>query len=369
MSTTRIVTALALTVVAASDVAAQVAEPRVVAQAIEAAGATNDSSEGPYLELGQMIPGSGWISAGPGYRHLFLNDRAVFDGSAALSWRAYKIAQVKVELDELAHGRLLVGSQAFWQDATQIDYFGVGSATHVDDRAQYRLHTTDIVGYGDLRLTRRLIVNVLGGRLFAASHGSFIHGDAAITMDNRDRASYPQRGGLLRAGWTHYSDRAHGRLSFTRYEAEGVRYVPLISHRWTMAMHGWLVASDAMAAGQVPFFLLPSLGGDNTLRGYVNYRFRDNDTLVLNLESRFAISQHLAAAVFGDAGDVARRLNALDLKKESFGVGIRAHTRAVTVARIDIARSPEGWRVLLKSDDLLSLPRLSRRAASAPFVP
>ena len=44
------------------------------------------------------------------------------------------------------------------------------------------------------------------------------------------------------------------------------------------------------AAGQeVPFYLLPTLGGSTTLRGFLDDRFRDRDLLLFNAEYRFPI--------------------------------------------------------------------------------
>src|SRR5262245_44245903 len=36
---------------------------------------------GVYVDFGNMVPGSGWVSAGPGYRHWFDRDRTLFDTS------------------------------------------------------------------------------------------------------------------------------------------------------------------------------------------------------------------------------------------------------------------------------------------------
>jgi hypothetical protein len=53
------------------------------------------------------------------------------------------------------------------------------------------------------------------------------------------------------------------------------------------------VFSDAPGGRSVPFFLMPSLGGHNTLRGYYDYRFHDNDMQAFNAESRWALFDHL----------------------------------------------------------------------------
>jgi hypothetical protein len=48
-----------------------------------------------------------------------------------------------------------------------------------------------------------------------------------------------------------------------------VLIVRVLTDNWTLALHGRKVFSDAPAVGpSVPFFLMPSLGGHNTLRGY-----------------------------------------------------------------------------------------------------
>src|SRR5262249_61314418 len=61
-------------------------EPNPIRHAVNATDnfvSDHDPADGVYAELGNMITGSGWISAGPGYRHHILGERAVIDPSAA----------------------------------------------------------------------------------------------------------------------------------------------------------------------------------------------------------------------------------------------------------------------------------------------
>ena len=117
--------------------------------------------------------------------------------------------------------------------------------------------------------------------------------------------------------------------------------------------------------------MLPSLGGQNTLRGYRDYRFHDRDLLALSAESRWALTTHVDGAVFLDAGTVAPRVDDFRLSrlKTSYGVGVRVHTRTTTLGRFDVGHSREGWRFLFKLNDPLELKRSSRRSTVAPFVP
>src|SRR5688572_4853621 len=52
-----------------------------------------EDKTGFYPALGRIVSGAGWISIGPGYRQRLFGNRAVLDGSAAVSWRAYKQGQ------------------------------------------------------------------------------------------------------------------------------------------------------------------------------------------------------------------------------------------------------------------------------------
>jgi Omp85 superfamily domain len=354
------------------------------------------SRDGFYPEVGNMITGSGWISAGPGYRRRFWHERALVDGSAALSWRTYKMAQARVELPHLANNHLALGSQVRWQDLTQVNYFGVGPDSLESERSQYRLKNTDVIGYAVVQLARHVAVRGTFGRssrptlssatgsfkrgfpdarqVFSEEPGvaeqtSFLHGDVSMTVDTRDYPGHPTSGGLYRGAAATYSDRDLHQFSFQRYEAEGLQMIPMAGDRWTFALHAWLVASDASSSNNVPFYMLPSLGGHSTLRGYYDYRFHDRNLLVANVESRWALFSDIDAVVFFDAGNVAPRVGDLNLNKTSYGAGVRVHSQRSTMARLDVGHSHEGWRLFFRLTDPLELKRLARRTAVIPFVP
>jgi hypothetical protein len=342
-----------------------------------------------------MITGAGWISAGPGYRKHLFNRRALVDGSAAVSWRAYKMAQARFEWTDLADDHVSVGSQVRWQDLAQVNYFGVGADSLVSNRSAYRLKSTDVVGYTSVRANDWLTISARFGRLqqptLSAPGGlfddgfpdaltifphdpgvaqpvSFVHGDVSVAADTRDHPGHPTAGGLFRAAVASYSDRDLSQFSFRRYEAEAAQFIPVAGARWVLAVHGWGVVSDSSPGNSVPFYLLPSIGGQDTLRGYYDYRFHDRNLLVVNAESRWALMRNVDGAVFVDAGNVTARAGDLNLDKTSYGAGVRLHARTTTIGRLDVGRSHEGWRVFLKLDDPLRLKRLSRRTAAIPFA-
>jgi hypothetical protein len=120
---------------------------------------------------------------------------------------------------------------------------------------------------------------------------------------------------------------------------------------------------------QVPFYMMPSLGGANTLRGYSNYRFHDRHLLLASAESRWPIFAHVDAAAFVDSGTVAARAEDLGLDKVVYGFGMRVHSHSSTTARVDVVHTDEGWKVMFRSSDPFNLARLKRWTAAVPFVP
>jgi hypothetical protein len=388
--------------VPASDVTPLFDEPRLLAKTMSFIGdfgsdETGQPSDGFYPELGHMITGAGWISAGPGYRRHVFGGHALVDVSAAVSWRTYKIAQARLEFPHLANGRLTLGSKLLWQDFTQVRYFGAGADTVETGVSDYRIQASNLVGYASWRLTPTVAVTGSAGWLSrpsvssstgsfdrgepdtlsmypsdpaasVARHPRFVHGELAIAADTRNYASYPTRGAIVRAAWSTYRDRSAERLTFDRYEGEAACFLPLGGPA-VLAAHFWGVFTDTRIGDGVPFYMMPSLGGHNTLRGYADYRFHDRHLAVANIESRWAVLEHVDAALFLDAGNVASRTADLDFDRTSYGVGVRLHTSETTVARFDVARSKEGWRFMLKLSDPFRLARLTRRTVAIPFVP
>jgi outer membrane protein assembly factor BamA len=201
---------------------------------------------------------------------------------------------------------------------------------------------------------------------------SFLHSEVSVQADWRDHPGHPTNGGYYRATAALYSDRDAGTYSFRRYEVEASQFVPLFTKKWILALRGWEVFSDTSNGHVVPFYLLPSLGGKNTLRGYHDYRFHDNDMQVFNVESRVALLAHVDAAAFFDTGKVAPRAGDLDFThlKTSYGAGLRVHNATTTLVRLDVGHGVEGWRVFFKiSDSLKRSTPASGRTAVIPFVP
>src|SRR5436190_570151 len=118
-----------------------------------------DLTNGIYVDFGNMIPGAGWASAGPGYRHWYAKDAFFVDTSASISVNGYKLAQARAELPSLLKSRLVLGGQMRWQNFGRVDYFGDGPDSQFDARTTYGVRSTQLAAYATLRPVRWLDID------------------------------------------------------------------------------------------------------------------------------------------------------------------------------------------------------------------
>jgi hypothetical protein len=156
-----------------------------------------------------------------------------------------------------------------------------------------------------------------------------------LLRDTRDNTLATRSGSLLQIEYrgSLLRDRGHAFNSLT-FQARVFRTV---STGWTVA--SMLLCQDAR--GDVPFYLLPNLGGMDRLRGFEAGRFTDRSALLVQEDIRFPILWRIGGCLFGSAGRVAA--SRADLLSgglhSSCGAGLRffIDRDKGMVARFDIA--------------------------------
>lgn len=318
-----------------------------------------------YAFIGGVFPG-GAVALGPGVRHRFTSG-AFADVHGAWSIKNYKIVDASLKLPALVDRRIAVETHANWLDAPKVAFFGLGGDTPKSNRTTYLYRTKTAGASARVQLLPRLSA---GGGLdyldvttdrsrdlaeieerftLATAPGlgvnpAYIHSHAFAAIDWRDGEAYSRSGGLYRLDWSDYAQREDGVYGFSRVDAEANQFVPLFQSNWVLAFRALGSFTSTDDGNQVPYFLMPSLGGSAQLRGYASWRFRDRNRVLLSGEYRWPAGQFVDMAVFFDAGKVAPRRGDLDLEglRTSFGIGIRFHTPAATVLRTELARTSDG---------------------------
>ena len=173
---------------------------------------------------------------------------------------------------------------------------------------------------------------------------------------------------LLRADYTH--DLNGSRFRYGRYIASIHQYVPLafFPPGRRLAFRARVEQVEPMLGGEaVPFYQLPRLGGQTSLRGFLSNRFQDNGSLLFTAEYRYPIWTNrypgfagVDAVFFVDTGQVFDALDEVAAHdfKVSVGGGLHLLNRRGLSARFEVARSVESTQVILTVRP--SLDRLPR---------
>lgn len=313
----------------------------------------------------------GGFALGLGYRG-FVSPYNTLDVRGSYSIAGYKRGEMEFSAPHLFHRRGTLTLLGGWREATQVGFYGLGMDTAKDDRTNYDFQQP----YGSATLTiwpaRKILMlqggveysqwSLRGGKgtfpsietLYSSStlpgigtRTTYVHGQATVGLDWRTSSGYSRRGGYLGATLHDYTDRDK-EFGFQQVEYEVIQHIPILREAWVISLHGRADTTFTKNDQQIPFFMLPSLGGGSTLRGFTSWRYRDRNSLLLQAEWRIMVNRFLDTAFFYDAGKVASRTSDLDLDglKSDYGFGVRFHGPISTPLRIEVARGNEGLAII-----------------------
>jgi hypothetical protein len=320
---------------------------------------------GVYPWLGSVYPGGGF-AAGVGARKVFGDDGAV-NVYSAYSISGFSRAQADLALPSFAGDRAQLTLSGRYLDAADVRYFGVGNSTLQENESRFGYTPTTGSAQLDVNVGRGFSigagaryhhVETDGGRTAPSidlefspadtpglelSTFNYVNGTAFVAFDWRRNLGYSGRGGMYRVQLDDFRERDNDQYSFKAIEAEVLQLIPVLRANWVIALRGLATVTDLEDSGSVPYFLLPSLGGGATLRGYPDFRFQDRNRLLMNAELRWTPARFLDMAVFYDTGKVASRREDLDFEdlKDSYGIGMRFIGVRGYAFRIEAAQSRE----------------------------
>jgi hypothetical protein len=334
---------------------------------------------GPQIVLGGMRPGQGF-TAGLGYRRSDLwQERLGYRATGRGTFqRAYSF-DFNLDFQGLRTERTSMRWYTKFESSPDIDFYGPGNSSPKEDHTSYAYDDLTSDFDAAYQAARHVRLGFTGGYLHARTgrgHDDFPPIDESFTPDEipgfgestdytrigafvdfdfRDSSTGPRRGGLYGMRYREYWDVARNTFAFRQTEYELQQYLPYFNGGRVIALRAALVLSFPKEENAVPVYLLPTLGGNDDLRGFGGYRFRDSHSLYLGAEHRWHVTSNLEMAAFVDGGKVVPlKRDAVDPTNlnVSGGFGFRVRARSAVVSRTDFAFSREGFRIVWTFSDI-----------------
>jgi hypothetical protein len=320
----------------------------------------------------QSAYAGGGFTIGAGYmRHV--SSYNTLDVRGSITPSGYKRLESEFIAPDLFKRRGTLNVVGGWREATQVGFYGFGMTSKKDNRADYSfqqpyLNATLQVfpaknafmlrgaaeitqwkqqpGKGEAPPVDQIYTPQTLPGLGTAP--VYFHTQGAIGFDSRTAPGYTRRGGLYAVTLHDYTD-TDGALGFKQVDYEAIQHIPILREAWVISLRAWAQTTYDKDGQQIPFYMMPSLGGGSDLRAYASWRLRDLNSLMLQGEWRVMVNRFLDMALFYDAGKVAAQRSDLTLSgmKSDVGLGFRLHGRLATPLRIEFTTGNEGFGLVL----------------------
>lgn len=341
---------------------------------------------------GGLATGSGFAFGTEYANHNIGNGSMELRGTAQVSTRLWQKYAGTLLFPQSFGKRLISAVNLTHRNYNSLDYYGPGNRSTRGGRTNYRLEDTALQGIAIARPEKRLRAGAMMGYVWtnvgrgrradvtsteqvyseAQAPGLHLQSDffrygLVAQYDRRDNPLGPKTGGNYVVQWVRYQDQTRSIYSFNRYDIDMQEYVGFFNNLRRLAFRARATFTDPVGSSVVPFYMRPTVGGSDDVRGYRQYRFNDSNSLILNAEYRWEIFSGMDGALFYDAGKVMSRGGHLGLSqmKGAAGFGLRANIRNQTFLRFDVGFSREGFMIWFKFNDAFS----SQRFGTGAFQP
>lgn len=157
-------------------------------------------------------------------------------------------------------------------------------------------------------------------RMEDRSGGASVFIGPSVIFDTRNNNTYTTHGLVI----TAYYNQMKGLFSNNGYNGGffNIEYSQFfsLSKRFVLGLD---IQDQSLAGSRSPFYLMPTLGNDELMRGYYNGRYRDRNLVAGQTELRYRLSDRIGIAGFAGTGTVFnKQLNFNDLKP-NYGGGLR----------------------------------------------
>jgi outer membrane protein assembly factor BamA len=285
-------------------------------------------------------------------------------------------------------GRYIVSLQANTGKSAFNRFYGFGNNSVQSAESNYALGDTNVIAAGGVHLTDTLVltateryrsVTIRDGVVSSLPQtpqafptapgidGETLWGQAlTFSYDTRDNPLTPLKGTYATAsGESDQNYKLDNRDQWWRTTSEFRNYLPHDDDRAVFVTHAMFdylaIDKKGLVRQGVPFYERPTLGGENTLRGFGDGRFVSSFSILFNVEERYSVIQRTImgnavefnVAPFLDIGRVGRTFSYNGtIKNVQFnpGVGFRFLARPNIASRVDVGYGKDGANVFVGLD-------------------
>jgi outer membrane protein assembly factor BamA len=331
------------------------------------------------ISFGNIMPGSGF-AVGPRYMKPMWDGKLILRVDARVATNESYAGRMEVSVPRLLSDYTFATFITQHRNISEMPYYGPGPDSSKTGRSNYRLEDTNVEVRPGVHIYKGLSAGLVGSYL-AVNTGpghssqyvstedqfgpsgtpgidrqtSFWRGGGFVEYDWRDQTASPTSGGRYSAQYARYLDKNLGAYSFLRLDLDAAQHIPLFNRTRVISLHASSSLTTAGNGQVVPFYLQPTLGGSNTLRGYRFNRFYGDNSVMVNGEYRWFCSPILEMAVFADAGKVFQRWEQWNFHnlESDVGFSVRFKGRAARPAfSVDTGFSHEGFQIWFRVNNI-----------------
>lgn len=300
--------------------------------------------------------------------------------NAIASTKGLLSSSVFIDKPKVFDSELRMTSDFYISRFLQNQYYGIGNYAKLAGEPDYYYYKSFSTGFEFILRKPLLMINTESSQLdaygtanfdyrtpFGNNTDRFISEDAPLGIngirtaalgtgliwENRDNEFAPTRGTYAKAGIKISQKLIGSSANYLKFESEGRAYTSFtLMNKVTFANR----ISFTHTSGTLPYWQLAEIGGEATMRGYPENRFRDDNALFLNSELRTwflefpAYEVRLGGTLFADIGNTFSNgtafKNIFKDPKYSFGFGGNSSFfNENFIFRGDVGFSDEGYGV------------------------
>ena len=240
----------------------------------------------------QSAYAGGGFTLGAGYSR-FVSPYNTVDLRGSITFSGYKRIEAEFLAPRLFDRRGVLSVIGGWREATPVGFYGLGTATHIGGRPRQLLRSPSRMR-PPRSTSGRPVVSSSCAAASRSRNGRRRPAAAARRRSTRStrrrrcpdsapprptctrrawsastrapRPGYARRGGFYGVTAHDYTD-TDDTYGFTGMDYEALQHIPVLRDAWVLSLHARVETTHIDDDGQIPFFMLPALGGGSSAAG------------------------------------------------------------------------------------------------------